>query len=224
MTDWNNPNVSIQTQVKNKAADQTNPLIRRETRDDVTPSDPNVQIRESGDDVSIADHFKGEIEPEEKYLHLVESTPAKRVFDENGVPIVNRKNALNEIYRSDLQVDDKEPVPQYNSKEDMIASNEDVFKGIGMLNEKYAYDTELMENARPVKMKNRRVSKELWKPFKEELDKMEENLILAKLLDETSDWENSFVLVIKDNGSLRFCLDPTRLNPYIRRPTHYTKN
>ena len=33
----------------------------------------------------------------------------------------------------------------------------------------------------------------------------------------------SIFLVQKQDGSIRMCLNPTKLNPYIQRPVHYTK-
>jgi len=159
-----------------------------------------------------------------EFQEKVESLPAltDKEMERILIPVNNRVNPIDEIYRSDLE--DNSEVQEYKDKAEMIDKNEDLFKGIGQLHETYAYYIELYENARPVKINNRRVAKELWKPFKKELDKMEEEFIIAKMLEECSDWENSFVLVIKDNGSIRFCLDPTKLNQWIRRPTHSTKN
>ena len=38
--------------------------------------------------------------------------------------------------------------------------------------------------------------------------------------DKTAEWCNSFVLVPKANGKVRFCLDLTRLNQVLIRPIH----
>ena len=55
--------------------------------------------------------------------------------------------------------------------------------------------------------------------MKEELDKMEESKVIAKVTEPT-DWVNSLVGVEKPNGKLRICLDPKDLNTAIKRP-HY---
>ena len=39
-------------------------------------------------------------------------------------------------------------------------------------------------------------------------------------MDETAEWCNSFVLVPKANGIVRFCLDLARLNQALIRPVH----
>ena len=55
--------------------------------------------------------------------------------------------------------------------------------------------------------------------FKDELDNLEHKNVLRKLKPhEVPEWLNSFVCPVKDDGGLRVCLDPTRLNPYIVRP------
>ena len=55
--------------------------------------------------------------------------------------------------------------------------------------------------------------------FKDELDNLENRKVLRKLKpNEVPEWLNSFVCPVKDDNSLRVCLDPTGLNPYIIRP------
>ena len=39
-------------------------------------------------------------------------------------------------------------------------------------------------------------------------------------VDETSEWFNSFFLVLKGNGKVWVCLDPARLNKVLIRPVH----
>ena len=48
--------------------------------------------------------------------------------------------------------------------------------------------------------------------FKDELDSLEHKDVLRKLEPiEVQEWLNSFVCPVKDDGSLRVCLDPTGL-------------
>ena len=66
----------------------------------------------------------------------------------------------------------------------------------------------------------RRVPIAIRSQFKDELDSMEGQGTITKLDKNTvTPWLNSFVNVgKKDQKSLRVCLDPTGLNPYIIRP------
>ena len=55
--------------------------------------------------------------------------------------------------------------------------------------------------------------------FKDELDSLCKQKVLTKLdKNEVTEWLNSFVNVDKEDTSLRVCLDPSGLNPYIIRP------
>ena len=53
----------------------------------------------------------------------------------------------------------------------------------------------------------------LQKLFQEKLARLQKQAIIAPLgFDKTSEWCNSFVLVLKANSKVRFCLDPAYLN------------
>ena len=61
----------------------------------------------------------------------------------------------------------------------------------------------------------------LQKPFKEELEHLQELDIIVPLgVDEMAEWCNSFVLVPKANGKVQLCLDPVQLNQALNRPIH----
>ena len=61
----------------------------------------------------------------------------------------------------------------------------------------------------------------LQKPFREELERLQEQDIIAPLgVDETSEWCKSFVLVSKANGKVRLCQDPAQLNQALIRLIH----
>ena len=61
----------------------------------------------------------------------------------------------------------------------------------------------------------------LQKPFEEELEQLQKQEIIAPLgIDETAEWCNSFVLVLKASRKVRLCLDPARLNQALIRPMH----
>ena len=60
---------------------------------------------------------------------------------------------------------------------------------------------------------------EVHQPLNRTLDKMEKDLVIARVMHPT-DWVNSLVLREKRDGSLRICLDPTNLNRAIKRDHH----
>ena len=61
----------------------------------------------------------------------------------------------------------------------------------------------------------------LQKPFKEELEKLQKQVIIAPLgINKTSEWCNSFVLVPKANGMVTLYLEPAWLNQALIRPLH----
>lgn len=53
-----------------------------------------------------------------------------------------------------------------------------------------------------------------------ELDKMEKTQIIEKVYEPT-EWVNALVLVTKNDGSLRVCIDPHYLNQAIQREHYY---
>ena len=60
---------------------------------------------------------------------------------------------------------------------------------------------------------------EVQQPLQRMLDKMERDLVIARVMRPT-DWVNSLVLWEKRDGSLSICLDPTDLNRAIKRDHH----
>ena len=61
----------------------------------------------------------------------------------------------------------------------------------------------------------------LHNPFKERLEWLQQQDIITLLcVDETAEWCNSFMLVLKPNGKDKLCLHLARLNQTIIRPVH----
>ena len=68
-------------------------------------------------------------------------------------------------------------------------------------------------DSKPYQVPSRCMAYALQKPFKEELEQLQELDIIAPLgVDEMAEWCNSFVLVPKANGKVQLCLDPAQLN------------
>ena len=104
------------------------------------------------------------------------------------------------------------------TKEQVLEEYKDVFTGLGRLKVE-PIKIHLKEGAKPCRRPCRRVPVAMRQKFKDELDNLEGRKVLRKLKpNEVPEWLNSFVCPVKDDNSLRVCLDPTGLNPYIIRP------
>jgi hypothetical protein len=77
----------------------------------------------------------------------------------------------------------------------------------------------LKDDAIPFCDAPRKTSINLKPKIKEELRKMEENGVIRKVT-EHSDWCSSLAYVTKQDGTLRICLDPQRLNQSLKRCPH----
>ena len=83
------------------------------------------------------------------------------------------------------------------------------------------FSLQLKPNSKPYQAPPRHVAYELQKPFKEELEWLQElDIIAPQGVDETAEWCNSFVVVAKVNGKVQLCLDPAQLNQALIRPIH----
>ena len=101
------------------------------------------------------------------------------------------------------------------SKQSVQHEYAELFNGVGVL--LGTCKLYLKENAIPVVIPPRRVPEALKTKFKDELDRMEKDSIIARVTQPT-DWVNSVVLVEKPaTNKLRVCLDPKALNESIRR-------
>lgn len=94
----------------------------------------------------------------------------------------------------------------------------DVFKGIGLFPGEC--NIHIDPAATAVVCPLRRTPLALRSRLKEELKKMEDSKIIAKVTEPT-EWVNALVAVEKPcTGKMRVCLDPRELNKAIKRP-HY---
>ena len=96
----------------------------------------------------------------------------------------------------------------------------DVFNGIGCF--KGTFSLQLKLDRRPYQVPPRHVPYALQKLFKDELERLQQQDIIAPLgVNEILRWCNSFVLVPKANGKVRLCLDPVWLNQALIRSIHW---
>ena len=92
-----------------------------------------------------------------------------------------------------------------------------VFEGLGKLDCKHAL--RLKDDAKPVIQSPRRVPFRIRDKLRSTLDSMEASHTIVKVKIPT-DWVHPIVNILKPDGSLRVCLDPTELNKCIKRE-HY---
>ena len=94
-----------------------------------------------------------------------------------------------------------------------------VFTGIGYFDGTFSFQAK--PDSKPYQVPPRCVDYALQKPFKEELEWLQQQDIMTPLgMDETVEWCNSFVIVHKLNGKVGLCLYPSRLNEALIRLVH----
>ena len=130
---------------------------------------------------------------------------------------LNKSNAFTQTVKNN---DVKYFLPGSNHETDRRASteiteqlqrdSEDVFNGIGCFGGKFSLQLKL--DSKPYKSHLRHVAYALQEPFKEELERLQQQDTLTQLgIDETVEWCNS-ILVPEPKGKVRLCLDPASLN------------
>ena len=90
----------------------------------------------------------------------------------------------------------------------------EVFKGLGRLEGKCPIH--LKENPVPTIYPARKVPHAMKEKLKNEIHRLEKLEVLEKTTEPT-DWVLPLVIVEKTNGDLRVCIDPMKLNDYVRR-------
>ena len=93
----------------------------------------------------------------------------------------------------------------------------DVFSGDGCLEGEY--QLEIDSSVKPVQLPKRRVPAAMMKPLKAELQDLQRRGIITPVECSTN-WINGMVVVQKQNGKLRVCIDPRPLNKALKR-THF---
>ena len=90
----------------------------------------------------------------------------------------------------------------------------DVFSGDGCLEGEY--QLEIDSSVKPVQLPKRRVPVAMMKPLKAELQDLQRRGIITPV-ECSTDWINGMVVVQKQNGKLRICIDPRPLNKALKR-------
>ena len=107
------------------------------------------------------------------------------------------------------------------TKEYILHEYADVFKGVGTL-PGGPYHIKLKDSYKPVQHPPRSVPLGMQSACKAELDRLVKEGIITEVHEHT-EWINSIVPVMKEDGSLRLCLDPKDLNKAIKRNQWYAR-
>ena len=119
---------------------------------------------------------------------------------------------------NETSIDEASPLTSGLTKDEVLEKFKEVFTGLGRLKVE-PVKIHLTKDAKPVRRPCRRVPIAIRGKFKDELDSLCKQKVLTKLdKNEVTEWLNSFVNVDKEDTTLRVCLDPSGLNPYIIRP------
>lgn len=102
-----------------------------------------------------------------------------------------------------------------SSVKDFVNINADLFDGLGCFTSSCKID--IIPGSNPVINPPRRIPVKLMEKLKPALD----NLVLRKIIEKVENpqgWVSNLVIVEKNDGKLRICLDPRNLNKVIKRP------
>ena len=111
------------------------------------------------------------------------------------------------------------PLP--TTKEYILHEYADFFRGIGTL-PSGPYHIKLEDSFKPVQHPPRSVPFGMLSAYKAELDRLVKEGIITQVHNHT-EWINSIVQVMKEDSSLRLCLDPKDLNKAIERNQWYSR-
>ena len=115
------------------------------------------------------------------------------------------------------KVDSVETKEKSLTKEKLLKEFGENFKGLGKFEGQYKIV--LDPNAKPVVNPPRNVHQTLLPKLKSTLESLKKSWVIEQV-EEATDWVNNLVIVEKQSGNLRLCLDPRDLNVYIKRQ-HY---
>ena len=109
-------------------------------------------------------------------------------------------------------------VSPVQAEESVVQKFPKLFQGLGRLKDNYTI--KLRENAEPYALNTpRRVAIPLLPKVKAELERMESMGVISRVTEPT-DWCAGMVVVPKSNGTVRICLDLTKLNVSVSRERH----
>lgn len=138
------------------------------------------------------------------------------IVDNNAMPILGLIGCmqLNLIYKNDYNIVNE--INIYN-KTQFIANNKMVFEGVGCFPD--TYRIKIDKNVEGIIKPPRRLPQTMMNKLKTELDTLTKNKIIDKV-NEPKEWASNLVIIQKNDGNIRICLDPNELNKAIKRDYH----
>ena len=128
-----------------------------------------------------------------------------------ALDMIQRINLITEP--EDVRQKDTTPPKNFSSK--VKETYPELFSGLGKLEREYTI--EIKEGAVPFSVSTpRRIALPLQKKVEEELKRLKEQKIIKEIHTPT-DWCAPIAAVPKDNGTVRICVDLTKLNESVRR-------
>ena len=111
------------------------------------------------------------------------------------------------------------PLP--TTKKYILHEYADVFKGVGTL-PGGPYHIKLKDSYKPVQHPPKSVPLRMQTAYKAELNRQVKEGIITEVHEHT-EWVNSIVPIMKEDGSLKLCIDPKDLNKAIKRNQWYAR-
>ena len=145
------------------------------------------------------------------------------VLKGQGMPLLSRNSAIElGVLKIGIDVaavnDNFASVGESSLKEKIVNVYPDVFKGVGMLKDRQV-KLHIKTDVEPVAQPLRRTPYSLRPKVEEKIDQLLKADIIEPV-EVASKWVNPIVIVPKNNGEIRLCLDMRRANEAIERVRH----
>ena len=133
-----------------------------------------------------------------------------------GLQACDQLNLLKRVAATTVSPLVSEPVSEPIPQDSVAGQYMDLFQGFGCMRE-YSYQIQLKEGAQPhCQATARKVPYNLYDKVKAELERMLQLNVIKEVVQLTA-WVSPMVVVPKKDGSVRICVDYTKLNRSVKR-------
>ncbi len=137
-----------------------------------------------------------------------------RVVDENICVVNATASAKQPLAQADANAKDTKCL----TEAEIMSEYADLFEGVGLLEGDIHLETD--PTVPPVQMPLRRIPFGVRDKVAAELQRLEEDGIIAPVTEPTS-WVSALLVVAKPDGRIRICIDPKPLNKALKRSHYY---
>ena len=191
------------------------------SRDSIKSTDPKFDWSKFGQTVQTA-QFMDSLQTKPKLdWKFNQTAQEERVVTEAKLGAAHEPKSPQVSWCKNSITKDGKTHPLPTTKEYILHEYADVFKGIGTL-PGGPYHIKLKGSYKPVQHLPRSVPLRMQSAYRVELDRLVKEGIIMEVHEHT-EWINSIVPVMKEDGSLRLCLDPKDLNKAIERNQWYAR-